>query len=265
MSEPFNENQFRRDFGAPVQPATIPKVQLASVFTLAGHLASRFWRPIVITVFACAILPKLVLLGFYYFGADQVDEDSQYYEILGQLYEGVDVVGYLLFGFVLMQIIVSYMENRNVSFAAHIALLVKQLVLSTLYLLGVGLGAILLIIPGLILYVLWSVCQPAMLKENLAIIRSFGRSRELVKGNFWPAFVVMGIALAVSILATFGIDPLYAAIEDVQPEFYLADIVIAVLGPWFDLPFVLLPIALYYHLVELRDGLPREPVADVFD
>ena len=57
-------------------------------------------------------------------------------------------------------------------------------------------GFILLIIPGIILLVWWSVYQPAIIVEHLAW-DSLSRSRALVKGNGWNVF---GLALVLLLL-----------------------------------------------------------------
>jgi hypothetical protein len=51
--------------------------------------------------------------------------------------------------------------------------------------LGVALGLILLIVPGLILLTWWSLIVPVIVLERVAATDSFGRSRALVRGNGW--------------------------------------------------------------------------------
>ena len=54
--------------------------------------------------------------------------------------------------------------------------------------LGVGLGFVLLIIPGLFLAVKWSASVPARVSEGRGIIESFKRSWSLTEGAWWPVF-----------------------------------------------------------------------------
>jgi hypothetical protein len=76
---------------------------------------------------------------------------------------------------------------------------------SILFGLGVAVGFILLIIPGLILLVLWSVVAPVTVLEHPGVTSAFGRSRELVRGNGWNVFgvivIVFVIVFVISILA----------------------------------------------------------------
>src|SRR5215469_344593 len=45
---------------------------------------------------------------------------------------------------------------------------------------GVGIGFILLVIPGLILIVIWSVVAPVIVLERPGVFQAFGRSREQI-------------------------------------------------------------------------------------
>jgi ABC-type multidrug transport system fused ATPase/permease subunit len=69
--------------------------------------------------------------------------------------------------------------------------------------LGVAIGLILLVVPGLILLTWWSLIVPVIVLERVAAMDSFGRSRALVRGNGWNVFGV--IILTVLILLAFVI------------------------------------------------------------
>jgi hypothetical protein len=47
---------------------------------------------------------------------------------------------------------------------------------------GVGIGFVLPIIPGLMLLVIWSVVAPVTVLERVGVLAAFGRSGELVRG-----------------------------------------------------------------------------------
>lgn len=70
---------------------------------------------------------------------------------------------------------------------------------------GITIGFVLIIVPGLILLTIWSVVAPAIVVEDRGVIEAFGRSRELVRGNGWNVFGVIVLAflivIAVSIVA----------------------------------------------------------------
>ncbi len=58
----------------------------------------------------------------------------------------------------------------------------------------VGVGFILLVIPGIIFLVLLSVSEPALIVENRRGTEALKRSWNLVRGHFWHALVVILVA-----------------------------------------------------------------------
>jgi hypothetical protein len=69
--------------------------------------------------------------------------------------------------------------------------------------LGVGIGLILVIVPGLILLTFWSVGAPAIVVERAGPIEAFGRSWNLVRGNAWPVFGTLVVVLLIVIAIGF--------------------------------------------------------------
>jgi hypothetical protein len=70
--------------------------------------------------------------------------------------------------------------------------------------LGVALGLILLVVPGLILLTWWALIAPIVLLEGESGTTALGRSRELIRGNAWVVFfativvaIIVGIAGAI--------------------------------------------------------------------
>jgi hypothetical protein len=68
---------------------------------------------------------------------------------------------------------------------------------------GIALGFVALIIPGLILMTIWLFIIPVIVLENSSIGDSFGRSRELVRGYGMNVFGV--ILLTILLIFVFGI------------------------------------------------------------
>ncbi|HWX44555.1 MAG TPA: hypothetical protein VNY52_04445 [Solirubrobacteraceae bacterium] len=67
---------------------------------------------------------------------------------------------------------------------------------------GIVVGFILIVIPGLILITIWSVAAPVVVIERPGGLRALGRSRELVRGNGWNVFAV--ILLLVILVGVVG-------------------------------------------------------------
>ena len=68
---------------------------------------------------------------------------------------------------------------------------------------GIGIGLLLLIVPGLILITIWAVVAPAIVVEGAGVIEAFGRSRDLVRGNGWPVFGAIVIAYLIVVIVSF--------------------------------------------------------------
>lgn len=72
--------------------------------------------------------------------------------------------------------------------------------------LGAGLASLLLLVPGIILWLGWSVSVPVLVQERLGVFGSMSRSRVLTKGNRWSLFglfVILAI-LSMVIQAVLG-------------------------------------------------------------
>ena len=66
---------------------------------------------------------------------------------------------------------------------------------------GIVIGFILIIIPGLILLTIWSVAAPVVVLERPPGLGALGRSRALVRGHGWQVFgVILVLGISVSIL-----------------------------------------------------------------
>jgi hypothetical protein len=66
--------------------------------------------------------------------------------------------------------------------------------------LGVGIGSLLLVVPGVYLFVAWSVAVPVLLGENLRGRPALRRSRELVRGRWWSCAGVLVLAFLLAII-----------------------------------------------------------------
>ncbi len=76
---------------------------------------------------------------------------------------------------------------------------------------GIVIGFILIIIPGLILLTIWSVAAPVVVLERPGGLRALGRSRELVRGEGWNVFAVILLMVILVGVASFLLDALAAS------------------------------------------------------
>jgi hypothetical protein len=86
---------------------------------------------------------------------------------------------------------------------------------SILFAVGLLIGFVLFIIPGLILLVIWAVVAPVTVLEQPGVFRAFGRSRELVKGHGWTVFGVIVLVVVAVIVVSLLISILTVGLSSV--------------------------------------------------
>jgi hypothetical protein len=124
--------------------------------------------------------------------------------------------------------------------------------------LGIAAGLVLLIVPGLILLTWWALIPPAIVLENRGVFESFGRSRELVRGNGWSVFGI----LIITYLLTSVISGVIRAIFTPLPD-YLGAYIADVIGGSIVAPFSALAVTLLYFRLSGTEAQPApgEPPA----
>lgn len=123
---------------------------------------------------------------------------------------------------------------------------------------GVGLGFVLLVVPGLYLATIWAVIAPAIVVERRSIFDAFGRSRHLVKGNGWPVFGTIVVAYLIAIVATVVFTAIAGAIADGP----LLRIVFSALASTLAAPIgALVAAILYFRLLPLQSEPAATPPA----
>lgn len=126
---------------------------------------------------------------------------------------------------------------------------------------AIGIGFLLLIVPGLILLTIWSVIAPVIVVEHSGVINAFGRSRELVRGNGWQVFGVIVIVYAIVFAANLVLGAIGTAVSDTAA----GRIVFNLISSTITAPIAALVAAvIYFRLVAIKgEAAPAaaEPVA----
>jgi hypothetical protein len=90
---------------------------------------------------------------------------------------------------------------------------------------GIGIGFVLLIVPGLILITIWAVLAPVIVIERTAVMEAFGRSRALVRGYGWQVFSVIVVLVLLQFVLGGGLQALLTAISDSVLGYAIADLI----------------------------------------
>jgi ABC-type multidrug transport system fused ATPase/permease subunit len=95
--------------------------------------------------------------------------------------------------------------------------------------LAIGLGLLLLIVPGLFLLTIWAVLAPVIVIERTGAMAAFGRSRELVRGSGWQVFGVILVLFLLQFIVTAVIQALANSVSDSFAGYAAADLVVRML------------------------------------
>ena len=97
--------------------------------------------------------------------------------------------------------------------------------------LGIALGLVLLIVPGLILLTWWCLIVPVIVLEGKSVGESFSRSRELVRGHAWTVFGVVVVTAVLSAIASGIIQAIFSFLGSFLRYWLGGAIANAVVGP----------------------------------
>jgi hypothetical protein len=116
---------------------------------------------------------------------------------------------------------------------------------------GIAIGFVLLVVPGLVLLTWWCLLVPVIVVEGKQIGESFTRSRELVHGHGWTVFGVVVITAIASAIASGVIQGIFSFLGAFLRYWIGGTIASAIVGPFFAIALTLM----YFRLVELK-GVP---------
>ena len=123
------------------------------------------------------------------------------------------------------------------------------------------LGALLFVIPGIILLLMWWVAVPATVIERPGIFASLKRSSVLTKGSRWRILGMLLIVGVISGLLTFAVEILGIASTGLAFKTFLGWLVNAFVTA---LSAVLAAVS-YYQLRVVKEGAEIDDIARVFD
>jgi hypothetical protein len=173
------------------------------------------------------------------------------------------VIGVLVLQAAYTYIVIQFLANQKVSFeeAARFGLkrIGSVLLIGILSILGIMLGSLLFIVPGIILSIVWYVAIPVFIAEDCGATDSLSRSAALTDGYRWPVFglvLVVGLISAViswiSTLVTAAVPMAGIPIE------IIINIVTTAFG-------AIVPAVTYHRLITIKEGAQSDDVASVFD
>ena len=158
----------------------------------------------------------------------------------------------------------SFGDAFNVGVQMFLPLLGLAIVAS----IGMGVGFLLLVVPGVILSILWSVAAPAVVVEKRGVFESLQRSRDLTRGYRWPVFGLLVIYIVLAWIVGAAVGGLSLAVGgtfETSPNL----LVNLISGPVVNVVSGVVGSAgvasLYFELRTAKEGAGPEDLAAVFD
>jgi len=165
------------------------------------------------------------------------------------------------------RLIISDLQGHPVAFKdaqqAAIKLFLPVFGIGLLAGLGVVLGMLLLIVPGVILALMWSVAVPVRVAEGPGVRAALHRSRVLTAGYRWPIFLVLLVTIIPAMIL------IVAALLIAMPFGAEGPIALVVVTPLMvaatSVIFGVVPPTLYMRLRDIKEGGGPVRLAEVFD
>jgi hypothetical protein len=121
--------------------------------------------------------------------------------------------------------------------------------------LGIAIGLVLLIVPGLILLTWWCLIVPVIVLEGKHVGESFSRSRDLVRGHAWTVFGVVIVSFLASAIASGVIQSIFSFLNAFLRYWIGGTIANAIVDPFLAVALTLM----YFHLREPATETPAAP------
>ncbi|RZJ45661.1 MAG: hypothetical protein EON86_01010 [Brevundimonas sp.] len=179
---------------------------------------------------------------------------------------------YLLQGMVVKAAVNGFNGKKTAfgdAFGAGLRMFFPLLGLSIVATLGALLGYILLVVPGILLSVIWSVAAPAVVVEKRGVFESLQRSRDLTRGFRWPVFGLIVIYVVLSWIFGLAMGGLSLATGGTFTGGTPNLAVTLISGPLTNIVAGVVASAgvasLYYELRIAKEGVGAEDLASVFD
>ncbi|ESY75515.1 hypothetical protein X740_30920 [Mesorhizobium sp. LNHC221B00] len=226
-------------------------IGLAAVFSGLPNLVSQLARPAAPAVGDPASLA--VATANYTFGY------FVGFAVFGILYVGLS----LLLQSSLVRAAIEDLNGKRPSFGDCIRVAIRNLLptlgIGLLVGLGVGVASIALVVPGIILWLGWSVSIPVLIQERLGVFGSMSRSRALTKGSRWALFglflILMIIALVIQSMSAVVIY-LFHGIA--------AAVLAALVQTIVSMVISVATAVSYVELRQVKEGISVDELAEIF-
>jgi hypothetical protein len=235
--------------------------RLADVFSKAFAIYGRRFAPFIILTIIASVPNYIAVIAF---GSPTVNPGSGSFSVGPVILVLVDIATKSLASGAVIYGVVQELRGQafSVGDSVRIALdrLLPLLGVALCSTIAIGLGMILLIVPGLILGCMYFVSTPVCVAERTGVFESMSRSAFLTKGYRWQVLglilllLVAGMVLGAIVGAIFALTGQIGFMVSTQA-------LAAVLGSFNGV----LVSVFYYELRVAKEGIDIDKIASVFD
>ena len=140
-----------------------------------------------------------------------------------------------------------------------IRFLLPTLAIGFLVALGSGLAMIALIVPGIILWLGWSVSVPVLIQERRGVFGSMSRSRALTKGSRWSLFGLFLILIIIAMVVQGAVGVVVYLFQGV-----IATIVGSLVQSVMSMVLSVAAAVSYIELRQAKEGASVDELAEIF-
>jgi hypothetical protein len=257
----------RRVSASGLRPLSVGEILDAGLAVYRRH-ATALWKLVAVVVALPAALDGVVAVA-----EQQVDDSgggtSGSLTLLQLLVLVVSVVASFLATGAAYRLVADAYLGRPVDPGASLRFGLQRvgavLWVSLLAGLGILAGLVLLLVPGIYLAICWSVAVPVLLGENLRGRAALSRSRQLVRGRFWPCLGVLLLTMLLAAILAFVFELVAVAIigsSDDDTVSFFTQGVASLISNTLVLPFqVAVTTVLYIDLRVRKEGFDGRGIA----
>ena len=229
----------------------------SGVLSQSWDLYKRFFMQLVLTA-----LPVFLVLGLFDGIFATFDDDASALALVfwGLLGLAVSIIGYFWLQGALVEVVADIRDGRADMSVGEIYTRVRPRLAALIAAgivagLGIAVGLILLIVPGLFLLTRWSMVAPAVVLEKRSAGDGLSRSWALVKGHSWTMFAIIVVTAILAGIASGIISALFTVLPD-----FLGAWIGSIVANSITAPFVALAWTTAYFAVRGEEPEREEPL-----
>lgn len=247
-----------------VADAGTDSLSLARVVSASVEAFRRGWQPLAIMAL-CLSGPAALLMKYATMGLQPGAILPPNWALFFAAWSISTVVGAFVHA-AMLHIVLSDRQGAQFTLGDALAtgarLMLPMIGVAFLLFLGATAGAILLVVPGIIIFLMWSVAFPALVAQGGGVFDALRASRRLTKGSRWKLLALWVIMIGPMLVVQMGITS--AIGSDSEIARWSAVAVETALSLPFGMVYVCVTASAYLELCRLKDGVNVDQLAEVF-